>query len=421
MNSPLFNNGPGSERPQHESLEELSLPSSPEDTPRARLVHSLASRLHQERDEEVRTLLEGRIDQLLSADSRDFPLRGDFRAADVIMSLGFKEETRCAELSEEGDFIVLGSRDGEVRVISLQERDVAGRLKILSSCTIPCPVTTLSLTPGERTLVVGGEDHSLRIYSLEETLSGFSLLDGKPYHRPRELFRSYFGSTITSLAHDPGGVLLAVGSGLEEGGLVRLIDISRPSSPVVLLEFGVQTQRPALAFSPDGEYLAVGGARTFLIPTGQDRWSEGVRGLEERADALAFSPDGNYLAVGGGSDHNRERIRVFRLGDDLIQETPLLIASHRVYQPIRSLTFSPNGDVLSVGLEAPFMGIGRLMLFELSPNGFGVSLKEVGSCSLLRPLRGQSFSGNGEKIALVGEDKIVWIFGMRDPYLPYEI
>jgi len=420
--SPSGSDGPGQER--HNSLDDLSLPTSPQLTPREQLLRSMVGRIEVARragDEARATSLEKRLEQLTRDDASPFPLRGGFRAADVITSLGFAEETRFAELSDDGDFVILGARDGAVRVISLDERDADGRLKLLSSCNISYPVTSLAITPGGTSFIVGGEDRSLRIYSLEETVTGFSALEGRPYHRPRELFRSYFGSLVTSLAHDPSGTLLAVGSGLEEGGLVRLLDISDLTAPKVLLEFGVKTQRPALAFSPDGRYLAVGGVRTFILPVTEDEWTKGVRRIDEWVDALTFSPDGRFLVLGGGADHRRDRVRVYGIEKDPLVHEPVSLSTRRVYQPVRSLRFAPGGDVLSVGLETPLRGIGRLLLFELASSGYGMSLKEVGGCSLLRPLREQSFSGDGQRIALVGEDRIVWIFGKRDPYLPYEI
>lgn len=420
MSLPLFPRSDGPE--QHDPLDSLSLPNSPELTPRERLLRSIVSKIDSAQESGDRSrvaALQERLVHLTREDASPFPLRGGFRAADVITSLGFAEETRFAELSDEGDFVVLGARDGAVRVISLNERDVDGRLKVLSSCNISYPVTSLAITPGGGSLIVGGEDRSLRIYSLEETVTGFSALEGRPYHRPRELFRSYLGSLVTALAHDPSGTLLAVGSGLEEGGLVRLLDIIDPMAPREVLQFPVKTQRPALAFSPDGRYLAVGGVRTFILPVDEDEWKKGIRRIEEWADALTFSPDGRYLVVGGGADHRRDRVRVFGIDKDPFENDPVLLSTTRVYQPVRSLQFAPGGDVLSVGLQAPLRDIGRLLLFEVT--GKGAVLEQVGSCSLLRPLKEQSFSGDGQRIALVGEDRIVWIFGKREPYLPYEI
>ena len=58
---------------------------------------------------------------------------------------------------------------------------------------------------------------------------------------------------------------------------------------------------PALAFSPDGSFLAIAGFHEVLLwkADGSELLGRLV-GLSERIESLAFSPDGKRLAVTGG-------------------------------------------------------------------------------------------------------------------------
>jgi WD40 repeat protein len=58
----------------------------------------------------------------------------------------------------------------------------------------------------------------------------------------------------------------------------------------------------ALAFSPDGQHLAVGGYREVLIHQADgSKLLHRLVGMSQRIESLAFSPDGKLLAAVGGS------------------------------------------------------------------------------------------------------------------------
>src|SRR5262245_61169846 len=58
----------------------------------------------------------------------------------------------------------------------------------------------------------------------------------------------------------------------------------------------------ALAYSPDGKYLAVSGYHEILVHQADGTGLVArLIGLSERIQSLAFSPDGKYLAATGGS------------------------------------------------------------------------------------------------------------------------
>ena len=57
----------------------------------------------------------------------------------------------------------------------------------------------------------------------------------------------------------------------------------------------------AVAFSPDGQFLAVSGYHEVLLHKGDGSGLVArLVGLSERIQSLAFAPDGKTLAVAGG-------------------------------------------------------------------------------------------------------------------------
>ncbi|MFG2039117.1 helix-turn-helix domain-containing protein [Dactylosporangium sp. NPDC048998] len=112
------------------------------------------------------------------------------------------------------------------------------------------------------------------------------------------------GKMVYALAFSPDGTTLAIGG---EGGHVRLIDVRDPAHPVPLADapgsFGTAVE--SLAFAPDGHRLVAGGGGTPPIgawaATG-DGWhtpaAVPVTGSDQVVQAVAYSPDGRTLVAG---------------------------------------------------------------------------------------------------------------------------
>lgn len=149
---------------------------------------------------------------------------------------------------------------------------------------------------------------------------------------------------IQALAWHPDGQWLAVGGGSPgQSGEVVLVDMVK-GEVGRLLGTTIDTVM-ALAFDPKGVRLAAGGAdnaiRIFSLPDGKE-----VRLIQQHADwvlGLAFSPDGQHLASG-----SRDRTaRVFSLA------TGELEASYMGHEaPVSGVAFSPDGrTVYSCGRD----------------------------------------------------------------------
>ena len=108
------------------------------------------------------------------------------------------------------------------------------------------------------------------------------------------------------------------------------------------VKFGWQSPNPtaifALAFSPDGKFLASGGYGHILLwncETGVPQVLP-VK-LDGDADTLAFSPDGNTLAVGGGIAGRSAIAQLVELKTGRV--TPL----NGHFDTVYSVAFSPDG------------------------------------------------------------------------------
>ncbi|MFM7322343.1 MAG: WD40 repeat domain-containing protein [Armatimonadota bacterium] len=166
---------------------------------------------------------------------------------------------------------------------------------------------------------------------------------------------------------------------------------------------GVRAALPpawSVAFSPDSNRLAIGGYRSVTV------WSvnEGTKAAQwevtkDAVRALAYSPDGRYLAVGGGAPGVDG---VLLLLDARTGQTVRSIPAHE--DTVEAVAFA--GDVLlSAGDDE------RVVLTEIATGKKVGSLTEhVGRClAVAVPLRTSEGSG-GAIFATGGDDKMVKIW-----------
>ncbi len=103
----------------------------------------------------------------------------------------------------------------------------------------------------------------------------------------------------------------------------------------------------ALAFSPDGKILAVGGYQEVLLwdlTTAKLLRRAGAGQLGGFVHAIAFSKDGRSLAVGEGTPHRTGTVRVLDVAAGKV-----MLSFQEPKDVVYSLAFSPDGKLLAAG------------------------------------------------------------------------
>lgn len=176
------------------------------------------------------------------------------------------------------------------------------------------PARALAIGPKGSRLAAGGDDGEVLVYDLA----------GR-----RILFRLAARGPVTALGISPDGALLVV------GWKGRELDVVNLATGRGIRRLGPLPGIPRhLAFSPDGEQLAVAGQAqgvTIFDLRGARPSSRVLRGHTSWVNGVAFSPDGRRLA-GAGWDH---AVRVWDL------------ATGRLEHSLFGHTFAVNAVVFS--------------------------------------------------------------------------
>ena len=153
----------------------------------------------------------------------------------------------------------------------------------------------------------------------------------------------------------------------------------------------------AVAFSPDGHTVAVGGYREILL------WDLnaasfkriGQNELGGAVHALAFRKGGAQLAAGEGSPGRSGAVRIFDVA------TGKTAANFRESKDvIYSLAFSPDGKLLATGGIDP-----AVRIWNVDQQSVAATLKEARERVL-----GVAFSSDGSHLATVGADAFARIY-----------
>jgi WD40 repeat protein len=200
--------------------------------------------------------------------------------------------------------------------------DLAGAPKPLAATPRPQAALALALSPDRRLIAAIYRDRTL------------ALLPAQPGAPRRETGPA---PPLPAFAVAPTGKVFAAAEG---DGRVLLWSVS----PAGLTALPVQAR--ALAFSPDGQNLALGGERGVDVHDLTTSQTAATLPTQGRVEALAFSPDGLRLAAATDAPS----AQLFSPGTPGSQDLRLEAA------PVRAVRFSPDGTAL---LLTPKEGVVR--------------------------------------------------------------
>jgi WD40 repeat protein len=202
---------------------------------------------------------------------------------------------------------------------------------------------------------------------------------------------------VSALAFAPDGRRLAVGGSdgkhAPDVMLWNLDADSREMLPPQAIPPDARWRGAAsLAFSPEGDLLAVGGrdgvVRLIDLVGGKPMIL--LHGHTDAAACVAFSPDGSTLASGG-----RGKDRTLRLWDVATGQEGAVAASPS--GAVLSVCFSPDGQTVAAGCDG---GVGRLW-----DAASGMEIATVPGHK--RPICGVAFSADGQTLMTAGREGIV--------------
>jgi WD40 repeat protein len=155
------------------------------------------------------------------------------------------------------------------------------------------------------------------------------------------------------------------------------------------------------ALSPDGRFVAAGGAGPFvrLWRWRQRKLMMRLGGFTERVDGVAFSPAGGLVA--GAGDRT---VRVWRVGD----RTPAAVLPGRDERDrLKSVAFNASGELLAAGSSSGAAEIWEVRTKRRTAriSGHGDEVAAVG------------FSADGPYLVTVGHDGIANVWAMPSGHL----
>jgi WD40 repeat protein len=308
--------------------------------------------------------------------------------------------------NQDGRLLAWSGLDGKLRVWDLDHDQLLRELQKFPEHG----VNSLAFSPVNSKLLIGGSGNGYLTFWNLETGEGVSV---EAIYRSPENMR-YTAGLLLGLAFSPDGNLLAV-AGLN--GNVQIWDVAQ-RVPVSAIDTGSVTVRK-LAWSPDGTRLAGAaydskGGVVYIWNPSNGEYLDRLPSDDELVYSLDWSPDGNWLAYAGGGVNNpfyQRKIALYKTSTR--QQFDIAGQNYN----IRTLAFDQKSKILAAGSDD-----GTLNIWDISQAGNNgtVTLIDLPINNFITrpPVQGLTFSHQGpNRLAyLTNDSRVVLIeFGLTDP------
>ncbi len=222
-----------------------------------------------------------------------------------------------------------------------------------------------------------------------------------PYNTPLRIGTSLATGTLpTGVAWSPNGNYLVVANSANASSTIQAYSFSTTNTPTTAalgsaVSTGVNSNPYSVAFSPNGNYIAVAteeaGLQVYSFAAGTPVQVGGNASMTGQGGSVsvAWSPNGNYIAVVGQTSPT---LQVFSFSGS---STPIQVGSATTGSTPASVSWSPNGNYIAVVNSSP---TNTLQVFSFSGRT-PVQVGSVGTGASSGPVS-VAWSPNGNYLAV---------------------
>jgi WD40 repeat protein len=263
------------------------------------------------------------------------------RESKAVVLRGHRGPVRGLAVAPDGQSILTGGDDGTLRVWSTSD----GAPREILAPGFPGPILALAVSPDGQKILTGWGDKTARLLARSDgavlqTLSGHN-------------------ESVRSVAFSPGADQVATADAL--GGL----KVWETATGIGVIAFGHTTAGAAapkpvqrIAFAASGRLVSASADATLKAWRFAGTWTE-YRALEQHVSrilALDFSPDGTLLAAGGGEPSHSGEVKIWQLGKRFLGSSLPSLHSDTVF----ALRYSPDGTQLASVSADKFLKVTRV-------------------------------------------------------------